>query len=71
MVLFVPFVCVIILGIIFVFFTEASNFSKAVVGVLVVGSVAVKFGAPRFWLLVLIVQVILSIAILLYLKVAH
>ena len=64
-----PLACSVVLAGFFVFATEASGFSKLLVLLLVAGSLVMRFAFPALWLPALIVQVIVSIGILLYLKV--
>jgi len=61
-------VCAIVLGGMYVFGSEASTGSKLLVAALVIASLIMQFMFPRLWLIALIVQVIVSIGILLYLK---
>jgi hypothetical protein len=69
MLFLIPLVCAIVFGSIFVFATEASGFAKLLVAVLVIASLVIKFFLPGLWLAAVIIQVIVSIGILLYLKV--
>ncbi len=68
-VMILPLACSVILGAIYAFATEASGFSKLVVLLLVAGSAVVWFKYPAWWLAALLVEVLVSIGILLYLKV--
>ncbi len=68
-VMILPLACSVILGAFYVFATEASGFSKLVVLLLVAGAAFVSFRHPAWWLAALLVEVIVSIGILLYLKV--
>jgi len=69
MLFWLPPVCTIVLGVIYVFITEASAGSKLLVAALVIASFGMNVVFPGTWLIALIMQVIISIAILLYLKV--
>ena len=62
-------ICVVLLGAIFLFTTEATEIAKVLVGGFVLLSLAVRFLLPGLELFVLLFQVIVSIGILLYLKV--
>jgi len=64
-----PLACSIIFGAIYVFATEASGFSKFLVLLLVAGAAVAWFKLPAWWLVALLVEVVVSIGILLYLKV--
>lgn len=68
-VMLLPLACSIILGAIYVFATEASGFSKFLVLILVAGAAITWFKYPALWLVALLVEVVVSIGILLYLKV--
>jgi hypothetical protein len=69
MIYFLPLVCSILLGGIFIFTAGPSGGSKLLVAALVIASLVMQFLLPVLWLVALLIQVILSIGILLYLKI--
>ena len=69
MVMIMPLACSFILGAIYVFTTEASGFSKFLLLLLVVGAALTWFKYPALWLVALLIEVLVSVGILLYLKV--
>ena len=69
MLMLLPLACAVVLGGIYVFATEASGWSKFVVLMLVGASLVLRFAFPSLWLPALLIQVVVSLGILLYLKV--
>ncbi|HOC01049.1 MAG TPA: hypothetical protein PKM43_20145 [Verrucomicrobiota bacterium] len=53
----------------YVFSTEAPRVLKALLVILLVGSLVCQFRFPQLWLVALLVQVALALFVLLYLKV--
>jgi hypothetical protein len=71
MLYWLPLVCSIVLGGMYVFGTDASVGSKMLVALFVIASLVMHFVFPALWLIALLIQVIVSIGILLYMKVNH
>jgi len=64
-----PLTCAITAVLIFLFVSEASFASKFIVTVLLIGSIALRVFFPHLWLVSLLIQIIVTIGVLLYLKV--
>ena len=65
----VPSVSVLLLGIYFLFVSEASSCAKWSVGVLIAGSIILQFSAPALWLARLLLQVLLCLGMIIYFRI--
>ena len=67
----VPLVSVFLLGLLFLFISEASIRTKLVVGFLLAGSIFLQFAVPALWLVRLLLQILLCIGLIIYFQIKH